>query len=124
MAPMRAHILHLLKQADSKRKISYWYGARSLCEVFYQEDFDQLQEEYGNFEWHLAFSDPQPEDNWQGYTGFIHQILYDHYLKDHPAPEECEYYICGPPIMLNCVTKMLKELGVDDENIFFDDFGG
>ncbi len=123
MAPMRSHIFHLLKQAGSRRKISYWYGARSLCEVFYQDDFDQLQKEHDNFEWHLALSDPQPEDNWQGYSGFIHQILYDHYLQDHPAPEECEYYICGPPIMLSCVTKMLKDLGVDDGNIFYDDFG-
>ncbi len=124
MAPMRSHIFYLLKQVASPRKISFWYGARSLCEMFYREDFDQLQEEHDNFEWHVALSDPQPEDNWQGYTGFIHQILYDHYLKDHPAPEECEYYICGPPIMLSCVKKMLQELGVSDENIFYDDFGG
>ncbi len=124
MAPMRSHIFHLLKQAASKRKISYWYGARSLCEMFYQEDFDQLQAVHDNFELHIALSDPQPEDNWQGYTGFIHQILYDHYLKDHPAPEMCEYYICGPPIMLSSATKMLQDLGVDDGNIFYDSFGG
>jgi len=124
MAPMRAHIFHLLKQAATQRKISYWYGARSLCEIFYQQAFDQLQEEHDNFKWHVALSDPQPEDNWQGYSGFIHQILYDHYLRDHPAPEECEYYICGPPIMLNCVTKMLQDIGVDDGNIFYDNFGG
>ncbi|VAX05197.1 Na(+)-translocating NADH-quinone reductase subunit F [hydrothermal vent metagenome] len=124
MAPMRSHIFHLLKQAESKRKISYWYGARSLCEVFYQAEFDQLQAEHDNFEWHVALSDPQPEDNWQGYSGFIHQILYDHYLQNHSAPEECEYYICGPPIMLSCVLKMLQELGVSDESIFYDDFGG
>ncbi|HEC16430.1 MAG TPA: NADH:ubiquinone reductase (Na(+)-transporting) subunit F [Sedimenticola sp.] len=124
MAPMRSHIFYLLKQAGSTRRISYWYGARSLCEVFYREDFDRLQKQHDNFQWHLALSEPQPEDNWHGYTGFIHQVLYEHYLKDHPAPETCEYYICGPPIMLKCVTKMLQELGVDDENIFFDDFGG
>ena len=123
MAPLRAHIFHLLKQMDSQRKISFWYGARSLCELFYQQEFDQLQQEFNNFRWHVALSDPQPEDAWQGYTGFIHQILYDHYLKAHPAPEACEYYICGPPVMRSCLIGMLKESGVDEENIFFDDFG-
>jgi len=123
MAPMRAHIFHLLKQVGTQRKISYWYGARSLCEVFYQEEFDRLQQEHDNFEWHVALSDPQSEDHWQGYSGFIHQVLCEHYLQDHPAPEACEYYICGPPMMLSCVTKMLQELGVDDGNIFCDDFG-
>lgn len=123
MAPMRSHIFHLLRRQNSRRKISYWYGARSLCEVFYQQEFEQLQAQHENFSWHLALSEPQPEDNWQGDTGFIHQVLYDNYLKDHPSPEECEFYICGPPVMLHAVLKMLAELGVDEENIMFDDFG-
>ena len=124
MAPLRSHIFDLLKRLDSRRKISYWYGARSLCEVFYQEDFDRLQETKPNFTWRLALSEPLPEDNWQGSSGFIHQVLYDQYLKDHPAPEDCEYYLCGPPLMNQAVLKMLDDLGVEEENIIFDDFGG
>ena len=101
-----------------------WYGARSLREMFYVEDFDALQATNHNFEWHVALSDPQPEDNWSGYTGFIHKVLYDNYLKDHPAPEDCEFYMCGPPMMNAAVIKMLLELGVERENIMLDDFGG
>ena len=104
--------------------MTYWYGARSLKEMFYVEDFDALQEEFDNFTWHVALSDPQPEDNWTGLTGFIHQVVYDHYLKDHPAPEDCEYYMCGPPLMSQAVINMLHDLGVEDENILPDDFGG
>lgn len=123
MAPMRSHIFDQFKRIHSNRKISFWYGARSLRESFYNEDFDKLQEQYDNFQWHLALSEPLPQDNWNGYTGFIHQVLYDNYLKDHPAPEDCEYYICGPPMMNQAVLKMLDDLGVEPENILFDDFG-
>lgn len=124
MAPMRSHIFDQLKRLQSKRKMSFWYGARSLREMFYQDEYDQLAAENDNFEWHVALSDPQPEDNWQGDTGFIHNVLYENYLKDHPAPEDCEYYMCGPPMMNAAVIKMLKDLGVEDENIMLDDFGG
>ncbi|MGQ9424623.1 NADH:ubiquinone reductase (Na(+)-transporting) subunit F [Gilvimarinus sp. F26214L] len=124
MAPMRSHIFDQLKRLHSKRKISFWYGARSLRELFYQDEYDKLAEEHDNFQWHVAMSDPQPEDNWTGLTGFIHNVLYEQYLKDHPAPEDCEYYMCGPPMMNAAVIKMLKDLGVEDENILLDDFGG
>ncbi|CRY03596.1 NADH:ubiquinone reductase (Na(+)-transporting) subunit F [Yersinia enterocolitica] len=124
MAPMRSHIFDQLKRLHSKRKISFWYGARSRREMFYEEDFDQLQAENDNFRWHVALSDPQPEDNWAGYTGFIHNVLLENYLKNHPAPEDCEFYMCGPPMMNAAVIKMLKDLGVEDENIMLDDFGG
>lgn len=123
MAPMRAHIFDQLKRLHSPRKITFWYGARSLAEVFYQDDFDRLAEEFENFEWFIGLSDPQPEDHWQGPTGFIHQILYNNYLKDHPEPEDCEYYLCGPPMMIGAVQKMLYDLGVDDKNVMFDKFG-
>ena len=124
MAPMRSHIFDQLKRIHSKRKISFWYGARSRRESFYDDEFDQLAEENDNFSWHLALSEPLPEDNWNGYTGFIHQVLYNNYLNNHPAPEDCEYYICGPPMMNDAVIKMLDDLGVEPENILFDDFGG
>ena len=124
MAPMRSHIFDQLRRLKSKRKISFWYGARSLRELFYQDEYDQLAEENENFEWHVAMSDPQPEDNWEGLTGFIHNVLFEQYLKDHPAPEDCEFYMCGPPIMNQSVITMLKDLGVEDENIMLDDFGG
>lgn len=124
MAPMRSHIFDQLKRLKSKRKMSFWYGARSTREMFYVEDFDTLQAENENFVWHCALSDPQPEDNWNGYTGFIHNVLYENYLKDHEAPEDCEYYMCGPPMMNAAVIDMLKNLGVEDENILLDDFGG
>ncbi|HEM8294354.1 NADH:ubiquinone reductase (Na(+)-transporting) subunit F [Providencia vermicola] len=124
MAPMRSHIFDQLRRLDSKRKISFWYGARSVREMFYTEDFDELAAEHENFTWNVALSDPLPEDNWNGYTGFIHNVLYENYLKDHPAPEDCEFYMCGPPMMNAAVIKMLKDLGVEDENILLDDFGG
>jgi Na+-transporting NADH:ubiquinone oxidoreductase subunit F len=124
MAPMRSHIFDQFRRLGSNRKVSFWYGARSLREAFYIEDFDSIQAENENFKWHLALSEPQPEDDWEGYTGFIHQVLFDNYLKGHPAPEDCEYYICGPPMMNDAVIKMLTDLGVERENVLFDDFGG
>ena len=124
MAPMRSHIFDQLIRKHSKRKMSFWYGARSLKEVFYQEEFDELAEKNDNFKWHLALSEPLPEDNWSGMQGFIHQVLHDEYLADHPAPEDCEYYLCGPPMMNTAVIKMLDSLGVPPENIMLDDFGG
>ncbi len=123
MAPMRSHIFDQLKRIHSRRKISFWYGARSLRELFYKEEFDELAARHDNFTWHIGLSEPLPEDNWTGYTGFIHQILYRNYLKDHPAPDDCEYYLCGPPLMNDAVLKMLDDLGVEEENIMFDDFG-
>jgi Na+-transporting NADH:ubiquinone oxidoreductase subunit F len=122
MAPMRSHIFDQLCRLKSKRKITFWYGARSKKEMFYVEDFDKLAAEHDNFEWHVALSEPQPEDNWTGYTGFIHNVVRDNYLKDHPAPEDCEYYMCGPPIMNSSCIAMLKDLGVEDENIALDEF--
>ncbi len=124
MAPMRSHIFDQFKRLHTKRKVSFWYGARSSREAFYVEDFDEIAANNDNFVWHIALSDPLPEDKWEGYTGFIHQVLLDNYLKDHPAPEDCEYYICGPPMMNDAVTKMLLDLGVEQENIMMDDFGG
>ena len=124
MAPMRSHIFDQLKRLDSKRKISFWYGARSKREMFYVEDFDTLQAEHDNFTWHVALSDALPEDEWTGDTGFIHNVLYEKYLKDHEAPEDCEYYMCGPPVMNAAVISVLKDLGVEEENIMLDDFGG
>ncbi len=124
MAPMRSHIFDQLKRKHSNRKMSFWYGARSLREMFYADEFDELADKNDNFEWHLALSEPQPEDNWTGMTGFIHQVLYDEYLSKHKAPEDCEYYLCGPPMMNTAVIKMLDSLGVQKENIMLDDFGG
>ncbi|MCB0285457.1 MAG: NADH:ubiquinone reductase (Na(+)-transporting) subunit F [Calditrichia bacterium] len=124
MAPMRSHIFDQFKRVHTDRKVSFWYGARSMREAFYVDHFDKIQEENPNFIWHLALSEPLPEDNWTGYVGFIHQVLYENYLKDHPAPEDIEYYICGPPMMNAAVMNMLENLGVEPENILFDDFGG
>lgn len=123
MAPMRSHIFDQFKRVATDRKISFWYGARSNKEAFYIEDFDSIAAEFDNFKWHLAMSDPLPEDKWEGYTGFIHQVLLDNYLNDHPAPEDIEYYLCGPPMMLQACMRMLDDLGVEPENILFDDFG-
>jgi len=123
MAPMRSHIFDQLKRLDSKRKMTFWYGARSLREAFYQDEFDELAAKHDNFEWHLALSEPLPEDNWTGMTGFIHQVVYDNYLKDHPAPEDIEYYLCGPPLMLSACRNMFEDLGVEEENVLYDDFG-
>lgn len=124
MAPMRSHIFDQLKRLKSTRKISFWYGARSLREAFYVEEYDQLAAQNPNFTWHLALSDPLPEDNWSRATGFIHNVLYEQYLKEHPAPEDCEYYMCGPPMMNKAVIQMLLDLGVERKNIALDDFGG
>lgn len=124
MAPMRSHIFDQLRRLKSKRKMTFWYGARSKREMFYVEDFDMLARENENFEWHVALSDPLPDDNWEGYTGFIHNVLYEEYLKNHPAPEDCEFYMCGPPMMNSAVIKMLLDNGVEPENIMLDDFGG
>jgi Na+-transporting NADH:ubiquinone oxidoreductase subunit F len=124
MAPMRSHIFDQFKRLETDRKVSFWYGARSLREAFYVEDFDEIARENPNFEWHLALSEPLPEDNWEGHTGFIHQVVLDNYLGDHPAPEEIEYYMCGPPMMNQACIDMLLNLGVEPENIMLDDFGG
>jgi Na+-transporting NADH:ubiquinone oxidoreductase subunit F len=123
MAPMRSHIFDQFRRLSADRKVTFWYGARSLREAFYIEDFDAIAKENENFEWHLALSEPLPEDHWTGLTGFIHQVLHDNYLKDHPGPEEIEYYICGPPMMIDACKKMLDDLGVEPESILFDDFG-
>ena len=124
MAPMRSHIFDQLRRLKSTRKMSFWYGARSKREMFYVEDFDMLAKENDNFDWHTALSDALPEDEWDGFTGFIHNVLFEEYIKNHPAPEDCEYYLCGPPIMNSSVINMLLENGVEPENIMLDDFGG
>jgi len=124
MAPMRSHIFHLFHTLKTTDKVSFWYGARSRRELFYEEEFREIEKEFSNFTFHIALSEPKPEDNWQGYTGFIHQVILDHYLKDHPEPEENEYYLCGPPLMTDAVIRMLDNLGVPEEHILFDDFGG
>ncbi len=123
MAPMRSHILDQINRLHSKRKMSFWYGARSLRETFYSREFDKLAQENDNFTWHLALSDPDGEDHWTGLEGFIHTVLLREYLQDHPTPEDCEYYLCGPPMMVAAVEHMLVDLGVEKENILFDDFG-
>lgn len=124
MAPLRAHIFHNLLAKKTEREITFWYGARSKSEMFYDEEFKELQKNFDNFSYHIALSDPQPEDDWDGLVGFIHQVAYDQYLENHPDPDEIEYYICGPPMMLEAVQKMLDSLGVEPEMIAFDDFGG
>jgi len=124
MAPMRSHIFDQFRRIRTDRKVSFWYGARSLREAFYVDHFDKIQDEFDNFEWHLALSEPLEEDNWSGYKGFIHQVVLDEYLSKHPSPEDVEYYLCGPPIMNQCVIDMLTDLGVEPENIALDDFGG
>ncbi len=124
MAPLRSHIFHLFHTLKTKRKVSYWYGARSRREIFYEDEFRKIEEEYPNFTFNLALSEPLPEDKWEGYTGFIHQVLYDEYLSKMDEPEEIEYYLCGPPLMNDAVNKLLYDLGMPDENVAFDDFGG
>lgn len=123
MAPLRAQLLHLFNTVKTGRKVSYWYGARSKNEIFYEEDFRAIEKEFPNFKFHIGLSEPRPEDNWTGPVGFIHQVIYDNYLKDHEAPEDIEYYMCGPGPMSNAVKVMLDNLGVAKENILFDDFG-
>ncbi len=124
MAPLRSHIFELFKRQATDRKVSYWYGGRSLKELFYIDHFRQIEKDFPNFQFNIALSEPQPEDNWDGYVGFIHQVVLDNYLKNHPAPEDIEYYLCGPPMMNSAVFKMLDDLGVEPENIAYDDFGG
>ena len=124
MAPLRSHIFELFKNLKTGRKVSYWYGGRSLRELFYIDEFRQIEKDFPNFTFNLALSEPLPEDNWTGYTGFIHQGVIDNYLKDHPSPEDIEYYFCGPPMMNKCVMKMCEDFGVEPENVAFDDFGG
>lgn len=124
MAPLRSHIFELFKNQKTKRKVSYWYGGRSSKELFYVDHFRAIEKEFPNFKFNIALSEPRPEDNWTGYTGFIHQVVLENYLKNHPAPEDIEYYLCGPPMMNAAVFKMLDELGVEKENIAYDDFGG
>jgi len=135
MAPLRAQIFHLFHTEKTKRKVSYWYGGRSKRELFYLDHFEKIEEEFPNFNFYIGLSEPLPDDNWKikkslddkegdGYTGFIHQVVYENYLKNHPEPEEIEYYLCGPPLMNAAVLKMLDEMGVPPENIRFDDFGG
>jgi len=123
MAPLRSHLFHLFHTLKTGRKVSYWYGARNPNEVFYEDQFRQIEEQFPNFKFHIAMSEPRPEDNWDGYVGFIHQVLHDNYLAKHQAPEDVEYYICGPPIMLQAVQGMLDSLGVEEEMIRYDDFG-
>jgi Na+-transporting NADH:ubiquinone oxidoreductase subunit F len=124
MAPLRSHIFHLFHTMKTDRKVSYWYGARSKREVFYEEDFRKIEQAFPNFKFNIALSEPLPEDNWDGYKGFIHQVVLDNYLSKHAEPEEVEYYLCGPPIMNESVLRMLDNLGVPEENIDLDDFGG
>ncbi len=124
MAPMRSHIFDLFQTKKTNRKATFWYGGRSLRELFYMDHFEKIEAENKNFKFNVALSEPNPEDNWKGYTGFIHQVIMDNYLKNHPEPEEIEYYICGPPMMNDAVVKMLDDYGVPPENVMFDDFGG
>jgi len=124
MAPLRSHIFHLFNTLKTGRKVTYWYGARSKREVFYEEEFRQIEKDFPNFKFHIALSEPKPEDNWTGLTGFIHQVVYDEYLSKHDEPEEIEYYLCGPPVMNDAVQKMIYDLGIPDEMLAFDDFGG
>jgi Na+-transporting NADH:ubiquinone oxidoreductase subunit F len=124
MAPMRSHIFDQFRRIKTDRKVTFWYGARSVREMFYVDDFNSIQSENPNFKWHVALSEPQQGDNWQGPIGFIHNVLFENYLKNHPAPEDCEYYLCGPPMMNQAVINMLLSLGVEREDIMLDDFGG
>ena len=124
MAPLRSHIFELFRNRKTDRKVSYWYGGRSLRELFYIDHFEKIEKEFPNFKFNIALSEPKPEDNWKGYVGFIHQVVLENYLKNHPAPEDIEYYLCGPPMMNSAVFKMLDDLGVPQTNIAYDDFGG
>ena len=123
MAPMRSHLFHLFKTEKTALPVTFWYGARSLREIFYADQFEEIAAEFPNFKFNIALSEPKPEDNWKGYVGFIHQVIFDNYLKNHDAPEDIEYYLCGPPVMNAAITKMLDNLGVPPENIMYDDFG-
>ena len=122
MAPMRSHIFHLFQTLKTGRKVTFWYGARSKREIFYEDHFKKIQDQFPNFSFHIALSDPLPEDNWDGPVGFIHQVVQDNYLINHEAPEDIEYYLCGPPMMIDAVNKMLYDMGVEEEMIAFDKF--
>ncbi len=122
MAPMRSHIFHLFHTLKTDRKVTFWYGARSKREMFYDEDFKNIAAKFPNFQYNVALSEPLPEDNWDGPVGFIHQVVYENYLKNHPAPEDIEYYMCGPPMMISAVNNMLYNLGVEKEMIYYDEF--
>jgi Na+-transporting NADH:ubiquinone oxidoreductase subunit F len=124
MAPLRSHIFDQLERLHTKRRISFWFGVRTMRDLFYREEFEALAAEHDNFTYTVALSEPDRDDDWSGPVGFIHQVAYDNYLKDHPAPEDCEYYLCGPPLMITAVTDMLRDLGVPEENVMYDDFGG
>ena len=124
MAPLRSHIFHLFHTLKTGRKVSYWYGARSMREIFYEDEFRAIEKKFPNFKFHIALSEPLEEDKWDGMTGFIHQVLYDEYLGRVEEPEEIEYYLCGPPMMNDAVQDMLYNLGIPDEMVDFDDFGG
>jgi Na+-transporting NADH:ubiquinone oxidoreductase subunit F len=124
MAPLRSHIFHLFHTEKTNRKVSYWYGGRSKRELFYTDHFRKIEKEFPNFKYNIALSEPLPEDKWDGYVGFIHQVLFENYLSKHPEPDEVEYYLCGPPMMNAAVLRMLDDLGIPTENIRFDDFGG
>ncbi|MGI9317710.1 MAG: NADH:ubiquinone reductase (Na(+)-transporting) subunit F, partial [bacterium] len=124
MAPLYSQILDLLHTRKTDRKVSYWYGARSKRELYYHEEFEQLDQQFDNFSWHVVLSEPESDDRWEGLKGFVHNAIYDDYLSTHHAPEDCEYYLCGPPLMVKAVLSMLDDLGVDLENIHYDDFGG
>jgi Na+-transporting NADH:ubiquinone oxidoreductase subunit F len=124
MAPLRSHIFHLFHTEQTRRKVSYWYGARSKREMFYTEEFEAIERRFPNFEYHVALSEPLPEDNWTGFKGFIHQVVFENHLKNHPNVDEVEFYLCGPPMMNTAVQKMLADLGVEKDMIAFDDFGG
>ena len=123
MAPMRSHLFHLFHTLKTDRKVSFWYGARSVREMFYDDEFQEIAKNFPNFSYNVGLSDPLPEDNWDGYVGFIHQVVLEKYLKNHEEPEEVEYYLCGPPIMIDCVNDMLDSLGVPKDNIAYDVFG-
>ncbi len=123
MAPLRSHLFHLFHTLKTGRKVSYWYGARSRREMFYDDHFKAIEDKFPNFSYHVALSDPMESDNWTGFTGFIHQVVLDNYLSKHEDPTEIEYYMCGPPMMNKAVTGMLHNLGVEEEMIDFDDFG-
>lgn len=123
MAPLRSHLFHLFHTVKTGRKVSYWYGARSKREIFYEEHFRAIEKDFPNFKFHIALSEPLPEDNWTGYVGFIHKVIHDEYLSKHDAPEDIEYYMCGPGPMANAVNKMLYDLGVERSMIHYDNFG-
>ncbi|MEG1635193.1 MAG: NADH:ubiquinone reductase (Na(+)-transporting) subunit F, partial [Rikenellaceae bacterium] len=123
MAPMRSHIFNLFLTEKTDKPVTFWYGARSSREIFYEDQFEKIEKEFPNFKFNIGLSEPKPEDNWKGYVGFIHNVIFDNYLKTHESPEDIEYYLCGPPMMTSAINKMLDSLGVPPENIMYDNFG-